>query len=67
MKNNCKYFIGYCDEFTKPLLLILHKMSGYIKYFKDNDGDKYKNANKELIYWYIDDDKILEKLKNQLD
>ena len=49
MKNNCKYFIGYWDEVTKPLLLILHKMSGYVKYFKDNDGDKYKNANKELF------------------
>ena len=66
MKNNCKYFIGYWDEVTKQLLLILHKMSGYVKYFKDNDEDKYKNANKELMYWYIDDDKILEKLKNQL-
>ena len=66
MKNNCKYFIGYWDEVTKQLLLILHKMSGYVKYFKYNDEDKYKNANKELMYWYIDDDKILEKLKNQL-
>ena len=50
MKSNCKYFIGYCDEVTKPLLLILHKKSRYVKYFKDNDEDKYKNANKELMY-----------------
>lgn len=39
MKNNCKYFIGYWDKVTKPLLLILHKMSGYVKEKADNNDN----------------------------
>ena len=36
-----KYFIGYQEgETVKPLYIILHQMSGYIKYF-ENGGKKY--------------------------
>ena len=34
-KNNSKYMIGYLDEVIRPLVLILPKMSGYVKTFKD--------------------------------
>ena len=37
--NNSKYLIEYLDEVIKPLVLILPKMSGYIKTFED----KYEN------------------------
>ena len=30
-KNNFKYFIGYLDKVIRPLVLILPKMSGYVK------------------------------------
>ena len=29
--NNSKYLIGYLDEVIKPLILILPKMSGYVR------------------------------------
>ena len=32
-KNNSKYLIGYLDEVLRPLVLILPKMSGYVKTF----------------------------------
>ena len=33
-----KYFIGYQDDETvKPLCIILPRMSGYIKYFKNGE------------------------------
>ena len=38
-KNNSKNLIGYLDEVIRPLVLILPKMSGYIKTFKDKGGD----------------------------
>ena len=36
-KNNCKYLIRYLYEVIRPLVLILPKMSGYSKAFKDKD------------------------------
>ena len=36
-------------------------MSGYVKIFKDKDGDKDKNKNDELMSFCIDDEKLLEK------
>ena len=33
-KNNAKYLGGYLGEDTRPLVLILLKMSGYVKTFK---------------------------------
>ena len=34
-KNNSKYLIGYLEEVIKPLVLVLPKMSGHIKTFKE--------------------------------
>ena len=47
--------IGYLDEVMRPLVLILPKMSGYVKTFE--------KKNNKLIYFCIDDDKLLEKHK----
>ena len=58
-KNNFRYLIGYLDEVIRPLYLILPKMSGYVKTFKDKGGDK--NKNNKLMSLRIDDDKLLEK------
>ena len=30
-----KHFIGYQEELIKPLYIILHQISGYIKYFEN--------------------------------
>ena len=54
--------IGYLIEAIRPLVLILPKMSGYIKIFKDEFGDK----NNKLISLHIDDDKILKKIQRYL-
>ena len=48
--------IGYLDKVIRPLVLILPKMSGYIKAFKV----KHKN-NK--LYLRKNDGKLLEKYK----
>ena len=37
MKNNSKYLIRYLGDVIRPLVMILPKMSGYIKTFKDKD------------------------------
>ena len=42
-KNICKYLIGYLGAVIRPLVLILPKINGYVKTFKDKDGDKNKN------------------------
>ena len=42
-KNNSKFLIGYLNEVIRPLVLILPKISGYVKTFKVKDGDKDKN------------------------
>ena len=31
IKNNSKYIIGYLDNIIRPLVVILPKMSGYVK------------------------------------
>ena len=33
-KANPKYLIGYFDKVIRPLVLILPKMSGYVRYLK---------------------------------
>ena len=60
-KTNSKYLIGYLDKAIRPLVLIMPKMSGYIKIFKVKDGDKDKNN--KLMFFQIDDRKLLEKYK----
>ena len=32
-KTNSKYLLGYLDKVIRPLVLLLHKMSGYAKTF----------------------------------
>ena len=60
-KTSSKYFIGYIDEVIRPLVLIMPKVSGYVKTFKVKDGDKDKNN--KLMSFRIDDEKLLEKYK----
>ena len=43
-KYNSKHLIGYLEGFMKPLVLILPKMSRYVKTFK--------NKNNKLIFEY---------------
>ena len=40
--------IGYLDEAIRRLVLIMPKMSGYVKTFKVKDEDKYKNIYQKL-------------------
>ena len=53
--------IGYLDKVIRPLDLILPKMSGYVKTFKDKSEDT--NKNNKLISLCIVDGKLLEKYK----
>ena len=54
-KTNSKYLIGYLDKAIGPLVLIMPKMSGYVKIFK------VKEWNNKIMSFGIDDDKLLEK------
>ena len=56
-KTNSKYLVGYLDKDIRPLVLIIPKMSGYVKTFKVED-----KINK-LLPFCIDDEKLLEKYK----
>ena len=47
-KSNSKYLIGYLDKTIRTLVLIMPKMSGYVKTFKVKDEDKYKNIYQKL-------------------
>ena len=49
--------IGYLDRDIGSLVLIMPKMSGYVKTFKVEDKDS------KLVYFGIDDEKLLEKYK----
>ena len=51
------YLIGYLDKVVRPFVLILPKMSGYVKTFKVKDGDEDKNH--KLMSFSIDDEKLL--------
>ena len=44
-KTSSKYLIGYLDKVIRPLVLIMPKMSRYVKTFKVKDGDKDKKSN----------------------
>ena len=57
-KTNSKYLIGIkFDKAIRPLVLIMPKMSGYVKTFKVED-----KINK-LMSFRIDNEKLLEKYK----
>ena len=49
--------IGYSDKTIRPLVLIMPKMSGYVKTFKVKEG------NNKIMSFRIDDEKLLEKYK----
>ena len=53
--------IGYLDKVIRPLDLILPKMSGYVKTFKDKSEDT--NKNNKLMPLCIEDGKLLVKYK----
>ena len=53
--------IGYFDEVIRALVLILPKMSKYVRRYEDKGRGKTKN--KKLISWLIDDHRLLEKYK----
>ena len=44
-KNSSKYLVGYLEIVKRSLVLILPKMSHYVKTFKDKGGDKNKIRN----------------------
>ena len=46
---------GYSDKAIRPLVLIISKMSGYVKTFKLED------KNSKLMSFHIGDEKLLEK------
>ena len=48
---------GYLDKVIRTLVLILIKMSGYISRFK------VKDKNNKLVFFRIDNKKLLEKYK----
>ena len=54
-KTNSKYLIGYLDKTIRPLVLIMPKMSRYLKTFKIKEGDN------KLMSFYKDDEKLLKK------
>ena len=54
-KTNSKYLIGYLNKAIRQLVLIIPKMSGYVKTFKVED-----KINK-LMSFRINDEKLLGK------
>ena len=59
-KPNSMYLIGIkFDKAIRSLVLMMPKMSGYVKTFKVKEGDKDKNN--KLMSFHIDDEKLLEK------
>ena len=52
-KNISKYLVGCLDDVIRPLLM-LPKMSEYVKNFKDKNVDKVKNKNSKLMSFCID-------------
>ena len=56
-KTNSKYLIGYSDKDIRPLLLIMPKMSGYVKAFK------VENKSSKLMSFRIDHEILLKLYK----
>ena len=54
-KINTKYLVEYLDKAMRSLVLIMLKMSGYVKTFK------FKKGNDKLMSFRVDDEKLLEK------
>ena len=60
-KTNSKYIIGYLDKVMRPIVLILPKISGYVKIFKVKDGDKDKNN--KLMSFRVNNENLYKKYK----
>ena len=58
------FLIGYLDEFTRSLVLILPKVCGYFKRINVKGGDKDRNS--KLISFHIEDSKLLERKKKTI-
>ena len=56
-KTNSKYLIGYLEKYIRSLVLIMPKITGYIKTFKDKD------KNSKLVSFRIGNGKLLAKYK----
>ena len=55
---NSKYLIRIeFDKAIRPLVLLMPKMSGYVKIFKVKEGDKDKNN--KLMSFNLDGEKLL--------
>ena len=52
-----RYLIGYLDEVTRSLVLMLPEMDGFVETFKVKGKDK--NKNNKLMSFRIDDDKLI--------
>ena len=52
--------IGYSNKAIRPLVLIIPKMSGYVKTLKVKDGDK---DNNKLMFFHIYDEKLFANIK----
>ena len=57
-KNISKYLTGFLDKVIRWLVLLLPKMSGYVKTSKIKFGDKDKNKFMSVC---IDYEKLVEK------
>ena len=57
-KANSKYLIEYLFKAIRPLLLIISKMSEYVKIFK------VKDKSNKFMSFHINDEKLLEKYKD---
>ena len=56
-KTNSKYLVGYSEKTVRPLVLVMPKISRYIKTFKVED------KKRKLIFLRIDDKKLSQKYK----
>ena len=57
IKTNSKYSIAHLDKDIRPLVLIMPKMSGYVKTFK------VKEKSNKLVSFGIADDKLSQNYK----
>ena len=60
-KNQSNYLIAQLDKIIRTLVWVLPEMSGFVKTFKLEDGDK--NKHNETMFFRIDVEKLLEKYK----
>ena len=62
--------VGYLDKPIKPLVLTMHKMSGYVKTSKVKEGDKDKNKktiHKEINVFQYKRWEAIGKIQSYLD